>query len=142
MIARASSGSRFCPSSVESNDVDEQGRNHFAFALWNGLSLDGSAEGKAEDRRLGRIDRVGRRRGGACWPSEAPHSLQNFAVVRLDAPQAGQRRGKAVPQASQNLAASAFALSQLGHRMIYVARRYAIRLNGLPRRSGQERSLV
>ena len=99
------------------HDVDEQRRNHFAFALWNGLSFDGSAEGETEDRRLGRIDRVGSRRGGGCWPSEAPHSLQNFAVVRLGAPQAGQCNSKAVPQASQNLAASEFRESQLGHRM-------------------------
>jgi hypothetical protein len=63
--------------------------------------------------------------GGGCRPSATPHSLQNFALVRLDAPQAGQCRGKAVPQALQNFAASEFCQSQLGHRMTsYVAPRY------------------
>ena len=42
------------------------------------------------------------------WPRAAPQPLQNFAVVRLDAPHAGHRRGKDVPQTSQNLASSGF----------------------------------
>ena len=41
-------------------------------------------------------------------PTASPHSVQNFALGRLDAPQAGQCRGKAVPQALQNFAASEF----------------------------------
>ena len=46
--------------------------------------------------------------GGGCRLSATPHSLQNFALVRLGAPQPGQCRGKAVPQALQNFAASEF----------------------------------
>ena len=90
------------------HDVDEQRRNHFAFALWNGLSFDGSAGAKPRTAGWGVSIAWAAAAGGGCWPSEAPHSLQNFAVVRLGAPQAGQCNSKAVPQASQNLAASEF----------------------------------
>ena len=62
--------------------------------------------------------------GEGCWSSATPHSLQNFALVRLGPPQAGQCRGKAVPQTSQNFAASELCQSQLGHCMSYIARCY------------------
>ena len=89
MIARASSGSRFCPSSVEIYDVDEQRRNHFAFALWNGLSLDSSGEGEAEDRRLGRLDRVGSRRGWRLLAKRGTTFIAEFRSGSIACPASG-----------------------------------------------------
>ena len=57
-----------------------------------------------------------------CCRRDAPHALQNFAVVRLGARHEAQSSGKATPQASQNLAFSRFSLSQLEHRIISPSR--------------------
>ena len=59
-----------------------------------------------------------------CCPRAAPHSLQNFATTRLGAPHAAHGSGRGFPQESQNLAASEFSQSQLGHRIIHMTRRY------------------
>jgi hypothetical protein len=40
------------PELGRSHDVHEKGRNHFAFALWNGLRCDGGAESECEVGRL------------------------------------------------------------------------------------------
>ena len=51
-------GIEVLPELGRSHDVDEQGRNHFALALGNRLSLDGGAESEGEVRSLRLIGRV------------------------------------------------------------------------------------
>ena len=79
------------------HDVDEQRRNHFAFALWNGLSFDGSAEGETEDRRLGRIDRVGSRRGWRLLAKRGTAFTAEFRSGSIGCPASGtmQQQGRA-----------------------------------------------
>ncbi len=103
-----------------SHDVDEQSRDQLPLAVRHALRLHGRADG---DGRPGNPDRRRLRGGGpasaccACTPRAAPHVPQNLALLRLDAPQAGQAAGSCAPQASQNLAPSGLSHLQLGHCM-------------------------
>jgi hypothetical protein len=44
-----------------SHDVDEEGRHHFPFALWNGLRFDGDPESEGQIRGLWPVSVVGGR---------------------------------------------------------------------------------
>jgi hypothetical protein len=69
---------------------DEQGRNHFAFAVRNGSSLDGIAKGKAEDRRLGLIGRVGGSRlGGRLLAKRHTTFIAEFRSGSIGCPASG-----------------------------------------------------
>ena len=78
------------------HNVDEQGRNHFAFPLWNRLRFDGRAESEAEVRGLRLNGRVGGRALGWRLPAKRHTTfIAEFRARSIGCPASGtmQRQG-------------------------------------------------
>ena len=77
------------------HDVDKQGRNHFAFALWNRLRSDGRPESEAEVRSLRLNGRVGGRALGWRLPAKRHTTfIAEFCAGSIGCPATGTMQGQ------------------------------------------------